>query len=54
MNKFNEPKYDFCDGCGWEKRIEIVTDNGNGYCRECVEDSLEGYHRGKYGHKKEE
>jgi len=42
---FCGPEYDYCDGCGDWKKIEVVVDNGNGFCRDCVEESLKEYHR---------
>jgi len=37
-------KIELCDGCGWKKRISLVDNFGNGFCRDCVEDKLIEYH----------
>lgn len=43
MNNFKGKKIDYCDGCGWKKEIVHIADNGNGYCRECMDEAKEHY-----------
>lgn len=31
---------DICDGCGWVREIVFVSEYGQGFCKECIDNNM--------------